>query len=263
MKISIIGFGNMARAIAHGLLRDKGLHLYAASPSLSIGVNHDGVHTHFNNQAIIPNADVVILAVKPAHMEAVLTEIKPLLSTNQLVISVAAGLTLDWFLHNLPKKIPLIRAIPNLAARYGQSATPLIANDHVSSIQIQTAERVFLSNGIITWASNESELDAFTALSGSGPAYFFAFINAMVEAGVFLGLPEDIAHSFAIQTAEGAVTLAKNGNQNLISLQKAVTSKGGTTEKALDVFQNNHLNDIVLSAMTAAFNRSKEISGNI
>lgn len=260
MRVSIIGFGNMAKAFAHGLLRDPKNHLQVASPSLPIGINNDGIHTHHNNQSIIPNADIVILAVKPTQMEAVLTEISPLLSNDQLVISIAAGLTFNWFMKRLPKHTALVRAIPNLAAKCGQSATPLIANTFVTPTQRTATERIFLSSGIITWTEQESDLDAFTALSGSGPAYLFLFMNAMVHAGITLGLPEDIARSFAIQTVQGAVSLAATDSLSLSELQKAVTSKGGTTAAAIQVFQNHNLDKVVLEAMTAAYQRSQELA---
>lgn len=260
MKISIIGFGNMAKSFALGLLRDSNNQLQVASPSLPIGINEQGIHTHHDNRSIILNADVIILAVKPFHMEAVLNEIRPLLLPHQLVISIAAGLTFEWFSKRLPAKTPLIRSIPNLASAYGQSATPLIANPEVTDTQRELAERLFLATGIIAWAKHEHELDAFTALSGSGPAYFFLFMNSMVTAGVQLGLSEEIATAFAIQTAQGAVNLANTSDQSLLDLQKTVTSKGGTTAAAIQVFHEKDLNDIVCAAMKAACERSRALA---
>ncbi len=250
----------MAKAFAHGLLREPENHIQVASPSLSMGIREDGIHPHHKNQAIIPKAEIIILAVKPAHMDAVLADISPLLTNDQLLISIAAGLTFEWFSKHLPKRTPLVRAMPNLAAKCGESATPLIANPFVTSSQRTATEHVFLSRGIITWTEQESDLDAFTALSGSGPAYLFLFMNAMVNAGVTLGLPEEIARSFAIQTVQGAVSLAKTDQLSLTELQKAITSKGGTTAAAIHVFQDNNLENIVLNAMTAAYQRSRELS---
>jgi len=260
MRVSIIGFGNMAKAIAHGLLRDTSIHLQVTSPSLTIGINRDGIRTHHDNQAVIPQADVIVLAVKPSQMETVLIEIAPLISAHQLVISIAAGLTCHWFKQFLPDHMALIRAMPNLAAMCGQSATPLVANAWVKSKQRTMAERIFLTSGIVTWTNQESDLDAFTALSGSGPAYLFLWMSAMVKAAVKLGLPEDIATAFAIQTAQGAATLAATQDKTLAALQQAVTSKGGTTAAALKVFQDKQIDDIVLEAMTAAYQRSQELA---
>ncbi|MDP3706202.1 MAG: pyrroline-5-carboxylate reductase [Legionellaceae bacterium] len=262
MRVSIIGFGNMAKAFAHGLLRDPENHIQVASPSLHMGIRDDGIHTHHNNQAIIPKAEIIILAVKPSQMDAVLTEINPLLTNNQLLISIAAGLTFEWFNKHLPKHTPLVRAMPNLAAKCGESATPLIANIFVTPAQRTTAERIFLSSGIITWTEQESDLDAFTALSGSGPAYLFLFMNAMVNAGVTLGLPEEISRTFAIQTVQGAMTLAKTEQLSLTELQKTVTSKGGTTAAAIRIFQDHNLESIVLEAMKAAYQRSRELGNS-
>ncbi len=259
MRISIIGFGNMSKYLSHGLLTLKDCQIQAASPSLSIATTEHGIHTHHDNTVIVPLAEVIILAVKPAQMKTVLAEIQPYLSPAQLIITIAAGLRLSWYNQHLPNSMPVIRAIPNLAAKIGQSATPLLANSFVTASQRHAAEQIFLSSGIITWVEQENELDAYTALSGSGPAYLFLWMNAMAKAAIRLGLPEATATEFAIQTVKGAATLAATENKSLMDLQHAVTSTGGTTAAALEVFQAMDLEGMVLRAMTAADDRSKKM----
>ena len=145
MNISFLGFGNMAKAMAKNLQHDPSLQLRVAAPSLATGMTSDGIETHTKNLAIIPDADVIILAVKPAQMRTVLEEITPCLPKNSLIISVASGITLNWF--NL--KQPIVRAMPNIAAALGQSATPLIANEWVTPSQRTLTEQLFSSMGII------------------------------------------------------------------------------------------------------------------
>lgn len=255
MKISIIGFGNMAKAMAKNLLHNQSIQLRVAAPSLSIGINADGIETHSDNLAIIPDADVIILAVKPVTMREVLEQIRPALPTDCLIISVASGLPLDWF----DLRLPIVRAMPNIAASTGQSATPLIANKFATDIQKKLAELLFGAMGITTWVTEESQMDAFTALSGSGPAYVFLFIEAMVNSAVALGLSKDIATSFALQTLQGALSLAKLDDRCVTELRAAVTSPAGTTAAAINVFIDHGFNELIHDAMQAAFERAKQL----
>ncbi|PJD92693.1 MAG: pyrroline-5-carboxylate reductase [Legionella sp.] len=259
MKISIIGYGNMAAAICQGLLLDPEYYVHVASPSLIIGQLQPRLHTHSNNLAILPDADVLILAVKPAQMATVLEEIRAYIPHNLLIISVAAGLGFSWFQHYLPPNTALVRALPNLAAACRQSATPLIANSWVTHLQHQQATAVFEQCGKITWAQHEEELDTYTALSGSGVAYLLMFTDAMRKGAITLGLDEDTASSFAIQTLQGAASLAALPDQTLSHLQDKITSKAGTTAAALAVFAQHQLTDTVLAAMTAAVERSQTL----
>lgn len=258
MKISIIGFGNMAKAMAKNLLNNKSIQLRVAAPSLSIGINADGIETYSDNLAITPDADVIILAVKPALMRHVLEEIHPTLPTNCLIISVASGLKLDWFALNRP----IVRAMPNIAAAMGQSATPLIANEWVTDAQKKLAEQLFSAMGMTTWVTEENQMDAFTALSGSGPAYVFLFIEAMANSAISLGLSKEIATSFALQTLQGALSLAKPGEHSVAELRAAVTSPAGTTAAAISVFTDRGFSELIHDAMQAAFERAKQLGSN-
>jgi pyrroline-5-carboxylate reductase len=258
MNISFIGFGHMAKAIAQGL-QHQADHLNAASPSLSIGLTPEGIRTHYDNKAIISYANVIILAVKPKQMADVLTNIQTCIPNNCLVISVAAGISLSWLEKNLPSQTAIIRAMPNIAASTGQSATPLIANQWADTEQKHTAERIFKCIGLITWAQQEKDIDIFTALSGSGPAYVFLFMDALIQAATHLGLKEDIAKSFTLQTVKGAVELALTQTKSLTELRETVTSPAGTTAAALQVLLKNNFEDILLDAVQAAHKRAYEL----
>ena len=259
MIIAIIGYGHIATAIGQGLLRNTTYTLRVSAPSLPVSTAHPRCHTHSSNIAIIPGAQVLILAVKPIQMAAVLAEIREYLSPEILVISVAAGLALEWFEALLPKATPIVRAMPNIAAECSQSATPLLANACVSSSQKDIATAIFQSCGLITWTDDEANIAAFTALSGSGLAYLFLFTESMRQAGIALGLSEEVASAFTVQTLKGAASLASLPDKTLAGLQASVTSKGGTTAAALAVFTKHELSDVILAAMTAAYERSQSL----
>jgi pyrroline-5-carboxylate reductase len=258
MNISFIGYGNMAKAIARGLSQQGAYSLSAAAPSLSAGMNEEQIHTHYDNKAIIKEAEIIILAVKPGKMSLILKEITPFLPSDCLLISVAAGLSLSWFAKHCRANQPLIRTMPNTPASIGLAATPMIANQFVSSEQKQQAEFIFSQIGITTWAKNEEDMDTFTALSGSGPAYVFSFLEAMIDAAVSLGLDETVAKKFALQTFNGALKLAQNDDLGLIQLRTKVTSPGGTTAAALSIM-HEQLNALTLAAMSAAKRRAHEL----
>ncbi len=259
MKISFIGFGNIAQALAVGLSKNKDYELFAAAPSLSTGVNTEGVQLDASNLAVIKNADIVILAVKPANMEAVLEEIKDKLLPNCLVISVAASLSLSWLESRCRKQQALLRAMPNLAGALHQGATPLLANDYVSNLQKEQAEQLFKTLGLTTWVKEEKEIAIFTALSGSGPAYVFLFLEALIKGAKQLGLEEAIAKDFSLQTAIGALALLAK-DDDISAVRKKVTSTGGTTAAATAIFQQGGFDELVFKAMEAACNRAEQLS---
>ncbi len=258
MKISFIGYGNIAKAITMGL-RNHANELRAASPSLPNGVDEHGTKTYSDNLAVIPNADILILAVKPAQMSAVLDQINPaMIPAHSTIISIASGLSLSWFEKYLPD-IAIVRAMPNIASALGKGATPMIANPFVTKEQRQKAEKVFTSLGLVTWVQNENDINAFTALSGSGPAYIFMFIEAMIKAAIRLGIEKDVAKAFALQTFEGALGLAKDTKLSLSELRKTVTSPAGTTAAAIEVLTQHGFDAILDEAMHAACERARQL----
>lgn len=263
MKVSFIGFGNLAKAIATPLQNNPRYQLWASAPSLPISDVENGVSTHPDNLAILKNADLIILAVKPAQMREVLTQIRDAIPRNSLVISVAAGITLSWLAQHCPKQQAIVRCMPNIAVAIGQGATPLIANRQVNPEQKQQIEELFTQMGIVTWTNDEIDLDRFTALSGSGPAYVFFFLEALIHGAQALGLEPAIAHTFALQTLQGALGLAYQQVTAIELLREQVTSKKGTTAAALEVLQKAGFEGWIQEAMQAAFTRAQSLSAAV
>lgn len=258
MNISFIGFGNMAKAMSDGLMQNDENLISAASPSLSTKLYKNRVRTYSDNLAVLPNADVIILAVKPAQMKQVLNQIRPHLIANSLLISVASGLTLSWLEQHTPNTA-IIRAMPNIAVAMKTGATPLFANRFVTEKQKQLTTRLFTTIGIATWALNENDMDVFTALSGSGPAYVFKFMEAMINTATTLGLPAEVAKTITLQTFSGALSLASESNLSINDLRKSVTSPSGTTAAALHVLEQRGFEKLIYDAMLAAFERAKQM----
>ncbi|MGQ3889849.1 pyrroline-5-carboxylate reductase [Legionella sp. CNM-1927-20] len=259
MKICFIGYGNLAKALISGLSQNKNLELFATSPSLPIGVNEIGVKTHSSNTAFIAIADVIILAVKPAQITSVLTEIGKYLSQNSLLISLAAGINLNKLASFCKGKQAIVRCMPNTPIAVGKGASAFIANNYVHAKQKALVESLFKPLSVTAWLNNEDEINAITALSGSGPAYVFLFLEALIAAGEKLGLSRPIAHSFAKQTAIGTLSLIENSALSLQQLRQTVTSKGGTTAAALAVLEQHDFSEVIFQALKAAYNRAQEM----
>lgn len=257
MKIGFIGYGNMAQAIARGLLKQGKYQLSASAPSLVSGINQEGLITDPDNKRIASSNQVLILSVKPDTMAEVLQEITPVLPADCLLISVASGLTLSWFSHFIAPEQALVRSMPNLPAKVGLAATPLLANAQTSATERALAEAIFSSIGISTWVKEDSDIDSFVALSGSGPAYVFLFMNAMIETAIAMGIDEQTARLFALQTVEGSLAMAKTEQCSLTDLRAKVTSKGGTTAAAVTVLEPQ-FSQLIHKAMQAAALRAQE-----
>lgn len=259
MNISFIGYGKMAKSLANGWRQSKHYHLRAAAPSLTKAISAEGIETTPSNSDVIRDADVIILAVKPVHMTEVMLEIGAAIPPGCMLISIATGLTLAWFSKYIPETTPVVRVMPNIAAAIQLSATPLIKNQFVNAHQSQIAEQLFNAVGITSWIQDEAQMDVFTALSGSGPAYVFQFIQSMVTAAMNMGLDERTATTFTLQTINGATALAHDHTQTLQQLTDQVTSKGGTTAAALNILHHRQFSLIVEEAMKAAQNRAREL----
>lgn len=258
MKLSFIGYGNLAKAIARGLTQQGQYTISAAAPSLTVGVNKDHIKTHHDNCAVLNDAEVLILAVKPKLMTTVLEEIVPHLPPNCLVISVAAGLNLSWLNSHFKRGQAIIRTIPNTAAEVQLAATAMLANEFTSKTQKKTAEQIFSCIGITTWVQKENDIDTFTALSSSGLAYVFLFIEALIDSAVELGIQNTTAKIFALQTVKGALKLIDNNELSLSELRNKITTPGGTTAAALSILQGQ-MENLILKAMKAAESRSHEL----
>lgn len=262
-RIAFIGAGNMARSLMSGLRREQpDATLIAADPSDEQRQLADalGVATSTDNAAAIANADVVVLAVKPQIAERALAGCAGAFNSNQLLISVAAGITTAT-LRNLAGPAPdIVRCMPNTPALLGLGMTALFAEAAVSQSKRDDAEAVLGAVGLIQWVDVEADLDAVTAVSGSGPAYFFALMEHMIAAGKELGLSEQVAQTLTVQTAIGAAAMAQQSSETIAELRQNVTSPGGTTAAALDAMAEHGLAATVRAGLAAAARRSEELS---
>ena len=214
-----------------------------------------------DNAEAAANADVIILAVKPQVMAEAANSIAPAIKANgAVVISIAAGITIDSMEARLGPGTAIVRCMPNTPALLGCGASGLFANHNVAPKQKAYAQSILSAVGITCWVETEQALDAVTALSGSGPAYFFLFIEAMIDAGCELGLDRDTATTLAIQTSLGASRMALENDVDLVELRRRVTSPAGTTERAIQTFEKDGLRQVVTNAMRAASDRAAEMS---
>jgi len=212
----------------------------------------------------IKSADVLVLAVKPQILKTVCEGIKDVAQTNKpLIISIAAGLRSTDIDRWLGGSLPIVRCMPNTPALIQAGATGLFANTATSTEQKQVADQILSAAGITLWVDDEAQLDAVTAVSGSGPAYFFLFLEAMQSAGKQLGLDENTAGMLAKQTALGAARMALESADSPATLRTNVTSKGGTTAAAIASFENNHFRDIIEQALGAAHHRAIELADEL
>lgn len=263
-RIAFIGAGNMAASLIGGL-RAKGLdaaQIRASDPGeetrARVSAEH-GIEVFADNAQAVEGADVIVLAVKPQAMKAVCEAIRPNLKPGQLVVSIAAGITCAS-MNNWLGAQPIVRCMPNTPALLRQGVSGLFATAQVTAEQRQQAQELLSAVGIALWLNEEQQLDAVTAVSGSGPAYFFLLIEAMTAAGVKLGLPADIAAQLTLQTALGAAHMAVSSDVDAAELRRRVTSPAGTTEAAIKSFQANGFEALVEQALGAAAHRSAEMA---
>ena len=263
-RIAFIGAGNMAASLIGGL-RAKGLdaaQIRASDPGeetrARVSAEH-GIEVFADNAQAVEGADVIVLAVKPQAMKAVCEAIRPNLKPGQLVVSIAAGITCAS-MNNWLGAQPIVRCMPNTPALLRQGVSGLFATAEVTAEQRQQAQELLSAVGIALWLNEEQQLDAVTAVSGSGPAYFFLLIEAMTAAGVKLGLPADIAAQLTLQTALGAAHMAVSSDVDAAELRRRVTSPAGTTEAAIKSFQANGFEALVEQALGAAAHRSAEMA---
>ncbi|WP_428357207.1 pyrroline-5-carboxylate reductase [Methyloprofundus sp.] len=266
MKIGFIGGGNMANSLISGLISSghSAQQIWVAdadqekSSSLATRMH---INTSPTNDALIAEVDVVVLAVKP---QVIATVIKNSRSSfekqNLLVVSIAAGINQSSLSNWLGVDKAIVRCMPNTPALVQTGATGLHANQNVSEEQHDLAENIMRSVGISVWVTNESELDAVTAVSGSGPAYFFLLMEAMEKSAIELGLSQHTAQLLIEQTALGAARIALESSESPGELRNRVTSPGGTTEQAIKIFTQGGLSELVKNAMQAANDRSISLS---
>lgn len=266
-RIAFIGAGNMASSLIRGLLAKDcpPQNISAAdvdSDKLDALCRECGIRGGSNDE-IVAEADVVVLAVKPQVMQQVCRALS-LSARPPLFVSVAAGITLTqlqaWLGGKMGRETAIVRCMPNTPALVGMGATGLFANARVSDTQRDLATSLLGSVGISVWVDSEADLDAVTAVSGSGPAYFFLLMEAMENAARELGLKADVAATLVLQTAAGAAELARNSDVDVAELRRRVTSPGGTTERAIETFEAGGLRELTGRALAAARTRSEELA---
>jgi pyrroline-5-carboxylate reductase len=265
-RLAFIGGGNMAAALIGGLTK-RGLpreRIVVADPSreqLDRLVRDFGITAAPDNDSAVSGAEVVILAVKPQQMRGAALALAPHLEkSNPLVISIAAGIPLAALTRWFGSRVAVVRTMPNRPALNGFGATGLYAPPSVGAANRALAEAIMAAVSATVWVEHESQMDTVTALSGSGPAYFFLFMEALEAAAHARGLPNDVAHKLTLETAFGASQMARLSSESLAVLRDQVTSKGGTTAAALDVLDAAGLRAIVAHAVAAADRRSAELA---
>ncbi|MFW1677311.1 pyrroline-5-carboxylate reductase [Pontibacter sp. JAM-7] len=263
--LAFIGAGNMARAIIGGLLANQypAERIWATEPDAEklIDLADQGLHTSTDNLTAVTAADVVILAVKPQVLKTVACDLAPAVQTRQpLIMSVAAGISSTSLQQWLGGNCAVVRCMPNTPALVQTGASGLYATDNVSPDQRILAEQIMAATGISLWVDTESQLDAVTAVSGSGPAYYFMVMEAMIAAGEQLGLSPDVARQLTLQTALGAAKMANASEFDPAELRRRVTSPKGTTEQAIRCFSEDQLPAIFARGMQACHDRSEELA---
>jgi pyrroline-5-carboxylate reductase len=264
-KITFIGGGNMASSLIGGLL-DTGV---AAKQLTVVDSNSKPLAAKFpiqcytNYVEAIKDADVVVLAVKPQVLPEVAKSISAILSEPlPLFISIAAGIRLNdlsrWL--NVDSPLALIRAMPNTPALVQSGASALCAGKYVNDVQKELAENILRAVGLTIWVEDETQMDAVTALSGSGPAYFFYIMEVIEKSGINLGLSKDVARLLTLQTAFGAAKMALESQEDAAILRERVTSKGGTTEQAINTLQAGNLQSLFDQALKAAQKRAVNLA---
>lgn len=266
LRVAFIGGGTMGEAILSAIL-GKGL-----SRTTDVGVSDVsekrleylrqkyGVAVTGNNRRAVENKDVVILAVKPQNVAEVLAGLNNCLQPGQLALSIIAGARMDTLCHGLNHR-QLVRAMPNTPAQIGEGMTAWTATPEVTEGQKRQARSILGVMGEETYFDDEAYLNMATAISGSGPAYFFLFVECLIESAVGIGLPTDVARKLVLQTMLGSGHLIQKTDTSPAELRQRVTSRGGTTAAALEQFEKGEFNHLVRQAVNAAFQRARELGG--
>ncbi len=268
--IALIGYGNIAHSLLKGLLAAgyEANNIRISDPTTSklseSNRQNEAIRTYASNLSAIEDATIAILCVKPDVVPKVCAEIKDaLIRQSVLLVSVAAGVPVDLLQRWTTSTQPIIRCMPNTPSSVGCGMTALYANRHIGDAHKKLSEDIFATVGSTVWLENEKDMHIVTALSGSGPAYFFRFTEAFEKAAKELDCPSGIARKLAIQTLYGAATLASKSHCELSVLRERITSKGGTTERGLQVLEQVDIDRIAHSVLTAASLCSAEISDQL
>ncbi|MCR4346144.1 MAG: pyrroline-5-carboxylate reductase [Sulfuricaulis sp.] len=264
--IGFIGAGNMARSLASGLLKNGWgqSQIVLSDPESSQRQAIEsvlGVKTFADNEVVVTRAAILVLSVKPQLLAGVAKALAHVVQkTKPLVISIAAGVRLEDIDRWLGGGLPIVRAMPNTAALIGSGASGLYANERVNESMRNQAESILRAVGVTVWLNNEDLMDVVTALSGSGPAYFFLVMEALEQAAIESGLAPKQARLLTLETAFGAAKMALEGHEEPSQLRRRVTSPGGTTEQAVKILEQGDIRQLFKKAVQAAVNRSREIA---
>jgi pyrroline-5-carboxylate reductase len=264
IKIAFIGSGTMAGAMIAGLLREKLAkpeNLFASDPRQDRGEELKekyGIRPFANNVAAVRDADVVVLSIKPQRLSSVLAELKGKIPPEALVLSIIAGATIEKISTGL-SHAKIVRTMPNTPARIGEGITVWVASDAVSASQKKQAQKILSALGEDVFVEDEYYLDMATALSGSGPAYVYMFMEAMIDAGVHMGFPRRISEKLVVQTMRGSVNFYDKNNVHVAALRNQVTSSGGTSAEALYYLEKAGIRTAISRAIWAAYQRSLEL----
>jgi pyrroline-5-carboxylate reductase len=265
-KIGVIGCGNMGEAILGGIISDKVVSAKdilvsdVDSAKLDSIKNKYKVDVTFNNSIVAKSSSMIIVAVKPQDMNSVLLGISECFEGKKFLVSIAAGVTIKKITSVIGGGVPVARAMPNMPALIRQGFSAVSFSKNTGKEDAEFAKKVFSCLGDVVEVK-EKDLDTITAISGSGPAYFFYIVEMLIKTGTKLGMTKDIAKRAALKTALGSVELLNRSGEEPSLLRKKVTSKGGTTEAAFKVFKKRGLERIMQNGITAAKKRSKELSG--
>ena len=263
--IGFIGGGNMARSLIEGLINTghSTNALWVSEPDAAKRQYFErqvGIKAVADNGDLVTHCGIVVLAVKPQLLKDVLVPLQHVLQQRRpLLISIAAGVTVNDTDRWAGGGLAIVRAMPNTPALVGSGATGLFANAEVGTAQRDLAESLMRAVGVAVWLEHESLLDQVTALSGSGPAYFLLFMEALEQAAIEQGLPSETAHLLVLETCLGTAKLAMESEEDLAELRYRVTSPGGTTERALLSMENANVRNIIKQAFQAAAQRANEL----
>ena len=263
MRVAVIGTGKIGELVLSGLLRAgwQASELLVTARRAERGrelAERYGVRV-VDNLTAVAEADVLAIAVKPQDAGALLEEIGPKVPAGKLIVSLCAGLPTAFFAARLPEGTPVIRVMTNTPALVDQAMTAISAGPHASGEHLAVAEQMFKPL-VSTIRVPESQQDAVTALSGSGPAYFYLLVEAMIDAGILLGLPRQVAHELIVQTAIGSAVMLRDSGEHPVKLREAVTSPAGTTISAIRELENHGVRAALLAALEAARDRAREIA---
>ncbi len=266
MRIAFIGGGVMAEAIIAGIVESQ----IAPAGAVSVGEPVDsrrqhlegkyGVKTQANNADALEGAELTVLAVKPQSLSHVMSDLKGTLARDNAVLSIVAGATTRTLVDGLGHEA-VIRVMPNTPAQIGAGMSVWTASAAVPEDRVETTRRVLATLGEEHYADDEKLIDMATALSASGPAYVFLFIEALIDAGVYLGMARDVARKLALQTVLGSTRLVKETGRHPAELKDMVTSPGGTTIEALKALEDAGFRAAVIGAVSAAYDKSKALGG--